>query len=102
MISPRTYLMVFGALLALTALTTAVAFVDLGGIANVTVAITIAIIKTVLVLLFFMHLRYSSYLTVLFAGAGVFWLAILIALTLSDYISRGWVSMFEAVLNSAG
>jgi hypothetical protein len=38
----------------------------------------------------------------LFAGAGVFWLAILIALTLSDYISRGWVSMFEAVLNSAG
>jgi len=99
MISPRIYFTVFFALLALTALTTGVAFVDLGGVGNVVVALTIAVVKTVLVLLYFMHLRYSSRLTLIFAGAGIFWLGILVALTLSDYISRGWIGMFEAVLN---
>ena len=89
MISIRGYFAVFTALLALTALTTGVAFIDLGGIGNVAVALTIAVIKAVLVALYFMHLRYSSPLTVIFAGAGIFWLGILVALTLSDYISRG-------------
>ena len=89
MISIRSYLAVFVALLALTALTTGVAFIDLGGIGNVAVALTIAVIKAVLVALYFMHLRYSSRLTIIFAGAGIFWLGILVALTLSDYISRG-------------
>jgi cytochrome c oxidase subunit 4 len=99
MISIRGYLAVFIALLALTALTTGVAFINLGGVGNVAVALAIAITKAVLVALYFMHLRYSTRLTVLFAGAGIFWLGILVALTLSDYISRGWVRMFEAVLN---
>jgi cytochrome c oxidase subunit 4 len=98
MISTKVYFTVFVALLVLTALTTAVAFMDLGGTWNVAVALTIAIMKSILVMLYFMHLRYSSYLTVLFATAGVFWLGILIVLTISDYISRGWVSSFEAVL----
>lgn len=89
MISIRGYFAVFTALLALTALTTGVAFIDLGGIGNIAVALTIAVIKAVLVALYFMHLRYSSPLTVIFAGAGIFWLGILVALTLSDYISRG-------------
>lgn len=89
MISIRGYFAVFTALLALTALTTGVAFIDLGGIGNVAVALTIAVIKAVLVALYFMHLRYSSRLTIIFAGAGIFWLGILVALTLSDYISRG-------------
>lgn len=99
MISIRGYFAVFIALLALTALTTGVAFIDLGGVGNVAVALSIAVIKAVLVALYFMHLRYSSRLTVIFAGAGIFWLGILVALTLSDYISRDWVSMVEAVVN---
>jgi cytochrome c oxidase subunit 4 len=93
MISVKTYLAVFAALLALTALTTAIAFVDLGGFGNVAVALSIAIVKAALVALYFMHLRHSSPLTVIFAGAGLFWLGLLIVLTLSDYISRGWVSV---------
>jgi cytochrome c oxidase subunit IV len=98
MISTKVYFGVFAALLGLTALTTGIAFVDLGRIGNISVALTIAVIKAVLVMLYFMHLRYSSRLTILFASAGVFWLGIMLVLTLSDYISRGWVSLFEAVL----
>jgi cytochrome c oxidase subunit 4 len=93
MISVKTYLAVFAALLALTALTTAIAFVDLGGVGNLGVALSIAIVKAALVALYFMHLRHSTPLTVIFAGAGLFWLGLLIVLTLSDYISRGWVSV---------
>jgi cytochrome c oxidase subunit IV len=99
MISAKIYLGVFAALLGFTALTTGIAFVDLGRIGNIAVALTIAVIKAVLVMLYFMHLRYSSRLTILFAGAGIFWLGIMLVLTLSDYISRGWVSFFEAVLS---
>jgi cytochrome c oxidase subunit 4 len=93
MISVKSYLAVFAALLALTALTTAIAFVDLGGVGNVAVALSIAIVKAALVALYFMHLRHSTPLTVIFAGAGLFWLGLLIVLTLSDYISRGWVTV---------
>lgn len=99
MISVKSYLAVFAALLALTALTTAIAFVDLGGVGNVAVALSIAIVKAALVALYFMHLRYSSRLTMVFAAAGIFWLGIMIALTLSDYLSRDWVSRVEAVVN---
>jgi cytochrome c oxidase subunit 4 len=80
-------------------MTTGVAFIDLGGIGNVAVALTIAVIKAALVALYFMHLRYSSRLTMVFAAAGIFWLGIMIALTLSDYLSRDWVSRVEAVVN---
>jgi cytochrome c oxidase subunit 4 len=99
MISTKVYLTIFFVLLALTGLTTGVAFIDLGRVGNVAVALTIATIKAVLVMLYFMHLRYSSRLTILFAGAGIFWFGIMLVLTLSDYSSRGWVSLFEAVLN---
>jgi cytochrome c oxidase subunit 4 len=99
MISIRGYLAVFVALLALTALTTGVAFIDLGGIGNVAVALTIAVIKATLVALYFMHLRQSSRLTMVFAAAGIFWLGIMVGLTLSDYLSRDWVSTVEAVVN---
>jgi cytochrome c oxidase subunit 4 len=98
MISIRGYFAVFIALLALTALTTGVAFLDLGGVGNVAVALAIAVGKAALVALYFMHLRYSSRLTVLFAGAGLFWLGILVVLTLSDYLSRDWLSPFAAVI----
>lgn len=60
------------------------------GIFNPIVALTIACTKAVLVILFFMHVRYSSKLTMITVGAGFFWLLILITLSLLDYISRPW------------
>jgi len=98
MISVKTYVLVFFVLIGLTLATTAIAFVDLGGVLNVVVALTIAVAKASLVAVFFMHLLHSSRLTWLFAGAGVFWLGILLILTISDYLSRGWVSGFEMTL----
>ncbi len=85
------YFAVFAALLVLTATTTAVAFVDLGRL-NVFVALTIAVIKASLVLLYFMHLRYSPRLTLLMVAIAFFWLAVLIVLTMADIVSRGWFS----------
>ena len=89
--SVRTYTLVFLALLALTAITTAVAYVDLGPF-SVVVALTIAVIKMLLVALFFMHLRHSSILTRIVVSGGLLWLAILITLSMSDFISRGWLN----------
>lgn len=86
-VSPKIYLLIFGSLLLMTGLTVLVAFQDLGGL-NVFVAITIAVVKALLVALYFMHLRYTEYLTRLFFGAGVLWLAVLIGITLSDYLTR--------------
>ena len=83
------YFAVFAALLIFTGVTTAVAFVDLGRF-NILVALTIAIVKASLVLLYFMHLRYSSRLTLLFVGIAFFWLGTMIVLIMSDIVSRGW------------
>ncbi len=77
------YFTIFGALMVLTAITVAVAFVNLGPLNNV-VALLVAFIKTVLVVLFFMHVHYSSQTTKIFATAGFFFLAILISFTVSD------------------
>ncbi len=85
--SRSSYFAVFGALMALTALTVGVALVDLG-VLNPIVAMTIAVIKATLVLLFFMHLRYGPRLNWLVAGASLFWLAILFSLLLGDYATR--------------
>lgn len=84
----KVYATVFAVLIALTLITTAVAFIDLGGDSNTIAALTIAICKALLVVLFFMHARYSSQLTWVFAGAGVFWLMILLTLTISDVLTR--------------
>jgi cytochrome c oxidase subunit IV len=83
------YLVIIVTLMVLTCATWAIAFVDLG-IWNPVVALTIAVTKAVLVILFFMHVRYSSKLTMVTVGAGFFWLLILITLSLLDYISRSW------------
>lgn len=88
MISVRVYFGIFIALIALTLLTTGAAFINLGANWNVVAALTIAVAKAILVALYFMHLRYSSHLTRLFAAAGIFWLALLLAGTMSDYLSR--------------
>jgi cytochrome c oxidase subunit IV len=89
-ISPlRTYIAIFMALMVFTAITVAVAFINLGAL-NFPVAITIAIFKATLVVLFFMHVKFSSQLAKLFIASGLFFLIVLFALTLSDYLSRGW------------
>jgi cytochrome c oxidase subunit 4 len=84
-----TYYTIFAALVVLTGVTTAVAFFDLG-LLNPIVALSIAIFKASLVVLFFMHLKYSSRMTWVVGGAALFWLGILLVLILSDYATRGW------------
>ncbi|MDZ7289030.1 MAG: cytochrome C oxidase subunit IV family protein [candidate division KSB1 bacterium] len=86
-IPQRVYFLVFVTLLLLTLVTVDVAFYDAGWL-NLYIALTIATCKALLVILYFMHLRYSPRLTWLFVGAGVFWLVIMLVLTLSDYLSR--------------
>lgn len=83
----RIYYTIFLALMVCTAITVGVAFVDLGPM-NAVIAMTIAVLKATLVVLFFMHVKYSTRLTWVVAVASVFWLGILLALTLADYASR--------------
>jgi cytochrome c oxidase subunit 4 len=83
----RVYYTIFLALMVCTAITVGVAFVDLGPM-NAVVAMTIAVFKATLVVLFFMHVKYSTRLTWVVVVASVFWLLILLALTLADYASR--------------
>ncbi|CDM66510.1 cytochrome C oxidase subunit IV family protein [Pyrinomonas methylaliphatogenes] len=85
----KTYYAVFGALMALTAITVFVARFDLPWILNIVVALTIAVTKATLVVLYFMHVRYSSRLTQVVVVAGIFWLVIMLVLTASDYVTRG-------------
>ena len=91
-VSKKVYFLVFGALLALTALTTGVAYLDLGK-GNTVVALAIAVTKATLVALFFMHLRWSSGLLRLVLLAAFVWFAILVVLTLSDFLTRQWIPM---------
>jgi cytochrome c oxidase subunit 4 len=86
----KTYFSVFGALLVFTALTVTAATINFPGILNDVVAMTIAVCKMMLVLLFFMHVRYSSRLIWVIVASMFFWLLILLLLTLTDYTSRGW------------
>jgi len=81
------YVAIFVTLLVLTATTTAIAFVDLGPW-NTVVAIGIAVVKASLVVLFFMHLKYSPLLNRTVLLGGLFWLAIMIGLTLTDFATR--------------
>jgi len=89
-ISPKsTYITIFGALMVCTILTVMAAFINLGDL-NFPVAITIAIFKASLVVLFFMHVKYASMLTKLIVGVAFFFLGIMLTLTFTDYLSRGW------------
>ena len=88
-IAPKSmYYTIFGILMVMTGLTVFAAFHHLG-VFNFPVAIGIAITKATLVVLFFMHAKYSSRLTKLFVGMSFFFLIILLSLTLTDYMSRG-------------
>jgi cytochrome c oxidase subunit IV len=86
-VSPKVYAAVLTALLVGTVLTVQAAKVDLGRM-NIVVALGIATIKMTLVILFFMHGKYSARRTKLVIVAGFFWLAIMLGLTLADYSSR--------------
>lgn len=88
----RIYLMIFMSLLAGTALTVIAAFYDFPWQLNTIVALTIATIKATLVVLYFMHVRYSLRLVWVIVASALFWLAIMFALTFSDYLTRGWLS----------
>jgi cytochrome c oxidase subunit 4 len=86
-VSPKVYAAILLALLLGTYLTVQAAKIDLGRL-NIVVALTIATIKMSLVILFFMHGKYSSRRTQLVIVAGFFWLAIMLGLTLQDYSTR--------------
>jgi len=90
-VQPRIYLVIFLALIVGTGLTVFAAFYDVPGPLNAIVALTIAVIKATLVILYFMHVRYSGRLIWLVIGSALFWLAIMFAITFSDYSSRGWL-----------
>lgn len=84
----RVYFTIFALLMFFTALTVSVSFLDLGPF-NTAVAIVIAVTKMMLVVLYFMHVRYSSRLTWAVVAGGFFWLALLLLMTLGDYLTRG-------------
>jgi cytochrome c oxidase subunit 4 len=88
-VSPVVYVAILFALLVGTALTVWASYVDLG-IWNPIIALAIACTKATLVVLFFMHVKYSSRLTKLTVFAGIFMFLTLISMTLADYISRAW------------
>jgi cytochrome c oxidase subunit 4 len=88
----RTYLLVFLALIVGTVVTTLIAYQDLGPF-NIVVALTIAVCKATLVILFFMHVKYSPKLTKLVVIAGVFWLVILLTMTETDLLTRTWMGV---------
>ncbi|HEX8137348.1 MAG TPA: cytochrome C oxidase subunit IV family protein [Pyrinomonadaceae bacterium] len=91
-VSRRVYFVIFGALMVGTLLTVWVANKDLDNVlfhgANTVIALTIAVIKATLVVLYFMHVRYSSRLIWVIVVSGFFWIGIMFALTFSDYATR--------------
>lgn len=87
-ISTRTNWVIFWILMVLLVATVAVAQVDLGSM-NLFVALVIAAIKAALIILYFMHVRFSSALTGFLSIAAFIWLGIMLALTTNDYVTRG-------------
>ena len=92
-VSVKVYLAIFLSLLVGTALTVVAAYYDFPWRLNTIVALTIASIKATLVVLYFMHVRYSPRLVWVIVAAALFWMGILFAFTLSDYFTRDWFSI---------
>lgn len=90
-VSIKVYFAIFCALMAGTAITVWAGFQDFPGRLNVIIALTIACVKATLVVLYFMHVRYSSRLIWVIFASALFWMGILFALTLSDYWTRDWL-----------
>lgn len=99
-VSLRTYFVVFGALMLGMILTIVAYLLNIGELlglsdgaaraVDILVAMAIAIFKTALIVLYFMHVRYSSNLVKIFAGAAFFWLLMLFGITMIDYATRDW------------
>jgi cytochrome c oxidase subunit 4 len=85
----RVYYTIYFILMLCTYLTVQIAFLDLGRL-NSVAALVIAVIKATLVVLFFMHVKYSTRLTWVVVLGGIFWLGIMLVLTMGDYLTRGW------------
>jgi cytochrome c oxidase subunit IV len=92
-VSLRIYFTIFLALMVGTALTVWAGLQDFPGKWNVIIALTIAVVKATLVVLYFMHVRYSSRLIWVVFTSALFWLAILFVFTFSDYLTRDWLSI---------
>ena len=91
-VAPKSlYYAVFAALIVGTLLTYAAARVNMGALNNV-VMLTIALTKALLVILFFMHVRWGTRLTWLVVASGFFWLLILFSITMADFLTRGWIA----------
>ena len=90
----KVYLVIFFSLLLGTALTVFAAFYDFPWQLNTIIALTIASVKATLVVLYFMHVRYSNRLVWVIVISALFWMGILFALTFSDYATRGWLQVF--------
>lgn len=88
-VSPVVYVIIGSALLVLTAITVAASYIEMG-IFNPIVALGIAVLKATLVILFFMHVKYSTRLTKLTVAAGIFTFLVLVGMTLADYMTRAW------------
>ncbi len=89
-IERKTYFFVWAVLLALLGVTVGVAYIHLGWV-NPVVALSIAVIKAVVIMLYFMHLRHSARLVWVFVGAGFAWLGIMFVLSLGDYLARSYL-----------
>lgn len=88
-VSPFQYMLVFATLLVFTGITVGAAYIELG-VLNPIVALGIASFKAVVVILFFMHVKYQSRLVKMTVAAGFFTFLVLITMTLTDYMSRAW------------
>jgi cytochrome c oxidase subunit 4 len=86
------YIAVFLSLIALTWVTAWISTIDLGPF-NIYVALSIAVFKASLVVLFFMHVKYSSKLTKMVIGCGIFWLMMLLFIVMADIWTRGWMGV---------
>jgi cytochrome c oxidase subunit IV len=102
-ISLTTYFVVFALLMVLVVVTVGAAFTPVKHPAfHTIVAMSVAFIKTWLVVLYFMHVRYSTTLTKLFAASAFVWLILLFGLLFSDYFSRSWLPVTESWANPSG
>jgi cytochrome c oxidase subunit 4 len=92
----KLYYAIFAMLMVLTALTVGVAYIDLGAM-NAVVALAIACFKALIVVLFFMHVKYSTRLIKLTVIAGLYWMGILFVLTFNDYLTRAWGTFSQQI-----
>ena len=93
----KIYYAIFATLMVLTGVTVAVAYIDLGRL-NAVVALAIACFKAMIVVLYFMHVKYSTGLIKITVIAGLYWMGIIFVLTLGDYLTRAWGTYGQQIM----